>query len=52
MSAKFKSFLTVLLLSTLPVWAQNHKSAKTPATANWIQILLSSECVMFAFTSN
>lgn len=35
MSAKFQSFLAVLLLSTLPVWAQNHKSAKAPATANW-----------------
>jgi len=35
MSAKFQSFLAVLLLSTLPVWAQNHKSAKAPATADW-----------------
>ena len=35
MSAKFQSFLAVLLLSTLPLWAQNHKSAKAPATADW-----------------
>lgn len=35
MSAKFQNFLAVLLLSTLPVWAQNHKSAKTPATTDW-----------------
>jgi len=35
MSTKFQSFLAVLLLSTLPVWAQNHKSAKAPATADW-----------------
>ena len=35
MSAKFQSFLAVLLLSALPVWAQNPKSAKAPATADW-----------------
>src|SRR5215467_9105629 len=35
MSAKFQSFLAVLLLSTLPVWAQNHKSAKAPETSDW-----------------
>ena len=35
MSAKFQYFLAVLLLSTLPVWAQSHKSAKAPATADW-----------------
>src|SRR5215831_5093943 len=35
MSAKFQSFLAVLLLLTLPVWAQNHKSTKAPATADW-----------------
>jgi len=35
MSAKFQSFLAVLLLSTLPVWAQNHKSEKAPATSDW-----------------
>jgi len=35
MSAKFQSFLAVLLLSTLAVWAQNPKSAKAPATADW-----------------
>ena len=29
------SFLVALLLSTLPVWAQDHKSAKAPATADW-----------------
>ena len=35
MSQKFQSLLAALLLSTLPVWAQNHKSAKAPATADW-----------------
>jgi Domain of Unknown Function (DUF1259) len=35
MSAKFQSFLAVLLLSTLPVWAQSHKSAKTPTSTDW-----------------
>jgi len=35
MSQKFQIFLAALLLSTLPVWAQNHKSAKAPATADW-----------------
>src|SRR6185503_4249372 len=35
MSAKFQIFLAVLLLSTLPVWAQNYKSTKAPAGADW-----------------
>jgi len=35
MSAKFKYFLIVLLLSSLPVWAQSDKSAKAPATTDW-----------------
>jgi hypothetical protein len=35
MSAKFQIFLAALLLSTLPVLAQNHKSAKAPGTADW-----------------
>jgi hypothetical protein len=35
MSAKFKYFLIVLLLSSLPTWAQTHKSAKAPAAADW-----------------
>jgi len=35
MSQKFQIFLAALLLSSLPVWAQNHKSAKAPATADW-----------------
>lgn len=35
MSAKFQHFLTILLLSTLPVGAQDHKSPKAPATADW-----------------
>jgi hypothetical protein len=35
MSAKFQYFLVVLLLSTLPVCAQSHKSAKAPAATDW-----------------
>ncbi len=35
MSAKFKYCLIVLLLSTLPVWAQSHKSTKAAATTDW-----------------
>jgi len=35
MSAKFNYFLIVLLLSSLPIWAQTHKSAKAPAAADW-----------------
>lgn len=35
MSAKFQHFLTILLLSTLPVGAQDHKSPKAQATADW-----------------
>ena len=35
MSAKFQSFLAVLLLLALPVCAQNPKSTKAAATADW-----------------
>jgi hypothetical protein len=35
MSARFQHFLVVLLLSTLPIWAQSHKSAKASATTDW-----------------
>ncbi len=35
MSAKFQHFLVALLLLTLPVWAQSHKSAKAPAATDW-----------------
>src|SRR5438445_3951072 len=35
MSAKFKYFLIVLLLSSVSLWGQGHKAAKTSATADW-----------------
>ena len=35
MSAKFKHLFIVLLLSSVPVWAQNHQAAKAPASADW-----------------
>jgi len=35
MSAKFQYFLVVFLLSTLPICAQSHKSAKAPAATDW-----------------
>jgi uncharacterized protein DUF1259 len=38
MSAKFQHFLVALLLLTLPVWAQSHKSAKAPAATDWKEV--------------
>jgi hypothetical protein len=35
MPVKFQYFLLVLLLSTLTLWAQSHKSAKAPAATDW-----------------
>jgi uncharacterized protein DUF1259 len=35
MSANFKYFLIVLLLSSVAAWAQNHQAAKAPASADW-----------------
>ena len=35
MPVKFQYFPVVLLLSTLPLWAQSHKSAKAPAATDW-----------------
>ena len=35
MPVKFQYFLVVLLLSTLPLWAQSHKSVKAPAATDW-----------------
>jgi hypothetical protein len=35
MSANFKYFLIVLLLSSVSLWGQGHKAAKTSATADW-----------------
>ncbi|HSK45457.1 MAG TPA: DUF1259 domain-containing protein, partial [Candidatus Binatia bacterium] len=35
MPAKFQFFLVVLLLSSLPVWAQSQKSAKAPTATDW-----------------
>ena len=35
MSAKFKYFLIVLLLSSVTAWAQTHKAAKASASADW-----------------
>src|SRR5580765_5083564 len=38
MSATFQHFLVALLLLTLPVWAQSHKSAKAPAATDWKEV--------------
>ena len=35
MSAKFKYFLIVLLLSSVTAWAQTHKATKASASADW-----------------
>lgn len=35
MSAKFQFFLVVLVLSSITTWAQTHKGAKAPASADW-----------------
>jgi hypothetical protein len=35
MPVKFQHFVAVLLLSSLPVWTQSHKSTKAQATADW-----------------
>ena len=35
MSAKFKYFLIVLLLSSVTTWAQTHKATKASASADW-----------------
>jgi hypothetical protein len=35
MPVKFKHLFIVLLLSSVPVWAQNHQAAKAPAAADW-----------------
>ena len=35
MSAKFKYFLIVLLLSSVTAWAQTHKAAKASASVDW-----------------
>jgi hypothetical protein len=35
MSAQFKYFLIVLLLSSITAWAQSPKAAKAPATTDW-----------------
>ncbi|HLK06573.1 MAG TPA: DUF1259 domain-containing protein [Candidatus Angelobacter sp.] len=35
MRVRFQYFVAVLLLSSLPVWAQNHQAAKAPASTDW-----------------
>ncbi|MGB9119984.1 MAG: DUF1259 domain-containing protein [Candidatus Angelobacter sp.] len=38
MSAKFQFFLVVLVLSSITTWAQTHKGAKAPASADWKEV--------------